>query len=289
MLYTKRFWFNYGDAIKGAAKATVPIIGGAIIIAALLYLAIYIYISSTTLSISGQIFHPKSEVVTLVRFDGGERVVVGSTMVDEAGKFSFRVDDAEKSPMLYEVICNDEAMPILGEVGESIKIEAINPISTNYWVSGSTESKVLQEHFQQFMTKVERLEFIAANYAASASSSRRGRVGSNVANNDMSQSDLELEYNTTYSEIKQLQRRFITQNKGEMAAIYALFLRIPGEEFLFSEEHDTTYMNMVRRSIFERYPDAEYLKYLDAMLEREKERIERERLRELEMIGSKNR
>ncbi|MFI3328584.1 MAG: hypothetical protein SNH79_06455 [Rikenellaceae bacterium] len=289
----KRFWFNYGDWITDRAKGALPYLGGGVVVAALLYLAIMFYVSSTTLTIEGRIFHPKSEQVSLMRFQGDERVVVATAIVDGEGRFSFRVDDADDAPMLYEIECSEELIPVVGAVGEKIKVEAVNPISTNYWVSGSVESKMLQEHYQQFMTKVERLEFIAANYAATTAAGGRGsqRVMSkgSGASSNMSQSTLELEYNTTYSEIKQLQRRFITQNKGQMSAIYALFLRVPGEEFLFSEEHDTTYMNMVRGSIEQRYPKAEYLRYLEAMLEREKERIEQERMRELEQIGSRKR
>ncbi len=286
MFSTKRFWFNYGDTIKRKAKNTIPYIASIALFATIVAVTVVIYTATTTLHIVGHIYHPKSQRVYLAQFLNGERVVTDSTSLSSIGEFSFRIKNISKTPMIYEIINNNEVIPIMGEVGQKIEIEATaNPIYSNYQVTGSKDSKLLKDHYKRFTERVEQLQLIAASYATAIPANSRTKKGTE---GQVTRQSLEEQYNKTYGEIKELQSEFITNNSDHIAAIYALSLRVPGEEFLFSEELDTTYMRLVKRDVTKAHPEAECLKYVELMLENEILRIEHERLMKIENIGVKN-
>jgi peroxiredoxin len=59
--------------------------------------------------------------------------------------------------------------------------------------------------------------------------------------------------------VKREQLRFIIENKDKIAAIYALYQRLPNEKFLFSNRDDIIYFRTVADAIEESYPESPFL------------------------------
>ena len=80
-------------------------------------------------------------------------------------------------------------------------------------------------------------------------------------------------YRNEYVRIKQEQLRFIVEHKDRMAAVYALYQRIPGEQNLFNGEGDVVYYKTVADAVEERYPDSPYVPALRSEIARWDARI----------------
>ena len=91
-----------------------------------------------------------------------------------------------------------------------------------------------------------RLEQIVSRYAdAEISAEQRQRLAR--------------EYTDEYYRIRREQLRFIIENKASLAAVYALYQRLPGDTALFNGDSDVVYFRTVAEALEQTYPDSPYL------------------------------
>ena len=86
-------------------------------------------------------------------------------------------------------------------------------------------SELLRLFFQPYVKGSRELKQLASKYAAAENESEL-------------QSSIAKEYGDKYKQIKQEQLRFIVENKSNIASIYALKQRLPGDEYLFEANSD---------------------------------------------------
>ena len=67
------------------------------------------------------------------------------------------------------------------------------------------------------------------------------------------------DYTQEYYRIKRGQIQFIVENSSSMAALYALYQRLPNDDVLFNGASDVVYYRMVADSVEARYPASPYL------------------------------
>ncbi len=67
--------------------------------------------------------------------------------------------------------------------------------------------------------------------------------------------------------IKQNQLKFIIENEGTIASLYALYQRLPNDEYQFSQTNDIIYYRAVAKALAQSYPDSQYTKSLVADVE----------------------
>ncbi|MFR9623731.1 MAG: DUF4369 domain-containing protein, partial [Rikenellaceae bacterium] len=190
----------------------------------------------SSLRIEGQIIGFDSQMIYLEKSVGGERQVIDSVQLSDIGEFKLSIKDGESSPMLYELRSGWERIPILAMQGETIKINSIGRFSQNYIVEGSRESELLREFYQPYIRRSDELKRIASRYAEA---DLKGQSTEKIVE----------EYNKLYNEIKREQLKFIVTNKGNLASIYAIFQRLPGDTHLFNEASDVIYMRTVADSL----------------------------------------
>ena len=70
--------------------------------------------------------------------------VVDSIELDTNGAFHFRIDKAEHTPMLYNVIYGGDRIPLLLSRGERVEVSALGNALANDSVKGSSESQRLR-------------------------------------------------------------------------------------------------------------------------------------------------
>ncbi len=182
-----------------------------------------------------------------------QRLTLDSARMDDAGNYRLTVKKASRDPELYNLVCAGERIPLLLGAGDRVTVGALGSITRNYTVEGSEESALLRTFYQSYAAGVRELDNLAAQYAR-ATGDERGRTMQ--------------AYSDAFRRIKREQLRFIIEHKNTLAAVYALYQRLPGDPYLFNGESDVVYYRTVAEALQESYPESSYLKALKADIER---------------------
>ena len=123
-----------------------------------------------------------------------------------------------------------------------------------------TETELLRQFYQAFVGGAQRLDNIAGQFARTNLSEEERKA-------------LVKEYTDEYYRIRRDQLRFIIENKSSLAAVYALYQRLPGDTYLFNGDSDVVYYRTVAEALEQSYPDSPYLQSLLAEITRMDARI----------------
>ena len=75
------------------------------------------------------------------------------------------------------------------------------------------------------------------------------------------------EYGREYSRLKREQIKFIVTNSRSLAALYALYQRLPDDKTLFNGNSDIIYYRLVADSVSKYYPDSPYVAALRSQVD----------------------
>ena len=175
--------------------------------------------------------------------------LVDSAALDKEGAYRFRLVDVAPTPTLYNLVCNGQRIPLLIGGGDRITVDAVGSVVRNYTVGGSEESELLRRFYQPYVAGAQKLDEIAAQFARAGLSEEERKA-------------LSKEYTAEYYRIRREQLRFIIENKASLAAVYALYQRLPGDAYLFNGDSDVVYFRTVAEAIEKRYPESPYLQPL---------------------------
>lgn len=170
--------------------------------------------------------------------------IIDSVSLDQDGYFQLEIKDLPESPSLYHVIYGKGRIPLLVSRGENIELKAMGNIQMSYTVSGSRESELLREFNKSFVEGQFALDKIVHKYRTSDST--------NLVK-------LDFQYISTYHNIKRKQISFIIENKASLSAIYALYQRLPGDQYLVNAESDLIYYRTVLDAVSAKYPNSPFL------------------------------
>ncbi len=205
--------------------------------------------------IEGRIVGADRNEVYLERVTPLAQTVIDSAAMDANGNYRFDVRGVGASPMLYNLICDGDRIPLFLSGGDRLTVNSVGSVVRNYTVEGSEESELLRRFYQPFVTGMQRLDSIVSSGARMApDASRRSLVGRS--------------YTQEYRRIKREQFRFIIENKSSLAAVYALYQRLPGDRYLFNLQSDAIYYRTVADAVGERYPESPYLTALTSEMAR---------------------
>ena len=202
--------------------------------------------------ISGRFIGSDDRKVYLEQVTLSAQHLADSTTLDNEGAYRFDITGLGDSPALYNIIYNGERIPLFVSRGDRMTVGAVGSVIRNYTVEGSEESSLLRQFYRNYVEGVRTLDRLAAALPDEADARREALA----------------EYRNEYIRIKQEQLRFIVENKDRMAAVYALYQRIPGEQNLFNGDGDVVYYRAVADGIGERYPDSPYVPALRNEIER---------------------
>lgn len=213
---------------------------------------------SSKLKITGRFVGSEEKTVYLEYASQPQRIL-DSARLDAAGNFRMEIGSAGSTPELYQLVCNGERIPLLLRGGDRIALEALGNVARNYTVQGSAESDLLRTFYQPYAEGIRKLDDLAAAYA------RTSGEGRNEAMRN---------YSDEFRRIKRDQLRFIIENKSSLAAVYALYQRLPGDPYLFNGESDVIYYRTVADALRESYPESAFLKALESDIEKMEARRE---------------
>ena len=209
---------------------------------------------SSKVKILGRFVGSDANMVYLERNTTLEQAIIDSVKIAEDGSFTLKIRDAPSTPTLYNVIYNNERIPLLVQGGDKINVQSAGSVLRNCEVSGSLESELLHKFNKEYISGVAQLNQIISKYTDDLSEEQTKAVSK--------------EYTDLYRKIKRNQLRFIIENKDRIAAIYALYQRIPNDANLFNGDSDVIYYRTVAEAIEQTYPESPYLPILRTQIAR---------------------
>ena len=211
---------------------------------------------SSKVKISGRFVGTEAKMVYLEQSTVLEQNMIDSVALNDEGEFVFALEGVSAtSPSLYHIVFNGDRIPLLLQGGDKISINSAGNALRNYTVEGSEESELLHSFNHSYVEGVLSLNQIMSKLTA----------------NDLSESErhaLAVEYTKLKNEIKRAQVRFIVENKDRVAAVYALYQRLPGDANLFNGDSHVIYYRNVAEALAERYPNSHYLPLLRSQVAR---------------------
>lgn len=208
--------------------------------------------------ISGRFVGLSSKMVYLEQMSASGQNLVDSIALSDDGTYLLAIKEVEYTPTLYNVIYGGERIPLLVSRGENIVLNAMGSALANYTVSGSYESELIRKFNKEFLDSQLELNKTLQKY--------------NVADKQERQ-QLAEEYNAIYHSTKRKQISFIIEHKGYLASVYALYQRLPGEQYLSGAESDLIYYRTVADAVSSRYPSSPFLLTLSNDIARMEARI----------------
>lgn len=179
--------------------------------------------------------------------------VVASVVTDEKGGFSMDLELPNGEPTLYTLRCEGRFVPLIVAEGERVEVSSLPGLIDGYTVSGSKESMLVREVKNILGFGRAKLDSLATLHTQTTAKKLQEAIA--------------VEYTKEFHNIKRKQIEFIVKNSGSLAAIYALYQRLPGDEVLFDAEKDIVYYRMVAEAVEENYPTSPYLATLKAEIE----------------------
>ena len=210
---------------------------------------------SSKVKISGRFVGNEAREVYLEQMTPLASSVVDSTTLAADGSYEFRLKEVARTPVLYNLIYNGERIPLLVAGGDRLTVSSVGSVVRNYTVEGSVESDLLRQFYQAFVEGAQQLDVLAARFAEPSLTEEQRK-------------ELTAEYTAEYYRIRREQLRFIIENKSSLAAVYALYQRLPGDAYLFNGDSDVVYYRTVADALEESYPESPYLQSLLAEIAR---------------------
>ena len=208
--------------------------------------------------ISGRFVGLNSKMVYLEEMSVTGHHIVDSVALDNNGGYRFKIENVGITPSLYNVVYSSERIPLLVSRGEKIELSSMGSALLNYTISGSKESELLRKFNKEFISGQLELNKTILNYHSADEATRK---------------QLAQSYNTIYHDIKRKQISFIIENKESLASVYALYQRLPGEQYLSSADSDLIYYRTVADAVTENYPTSPFLLTLSNDIARMEARI----------------
>lgn len=159
--------------------------------------------------------------------------------------FSFNIDDDQ--PALFNLRYDNELIPLMISPGEKITVNSLANISHNYEVEGSPLSERIRQLHSLLTDGALTLSGMWTEIRDTPEGDRREKL---------------IRYQQEYNRIKREHLSFVMTDPGSLAAVYAVYQRLPGDHFLFSEGNDIIYYRMVADSAGKRHPGSPYVQAL---------------------------
>ena len=213
--------------------------------------------NSEKVRLSGRMLGCDNRKVTLERVAPMSGIeATDTTMTNEKGDFRFaKIALPNNQPALYNLKTDDQTITLLMCPGEKIHVSSLFGTDRNYIVTGSRESALVKE-----------ISDILNQGAATLDSIANARPLENL--DEQERREAARVYLTEYYKVKREHIRFIVNNCNSLAAIYALYQRLPNETTLFNGENDIVYYRMVADSVAKNYPHSPYLLALQNAINR---------------------
>lgn len=200
--------------------------------------------SNKDVRISGKFLGLNAHSVYLEQMTPQGQTIIDSVTLAADGSYRFVVKNVPQTPSIYNIIYNNERIPLLLSAGESLTVGSLGSVLANYTVSGSKESELLREFNKEYVAGMQELSAKIAEYSEAGQSAKP---------------EIARMYTVKQRDIKRKQISFIIKNKSTIAAVYALYQRLPDEQYLVNSESDLIYFRTVADAVCKSYPTSPFV------------------------------
>ena len=219
----------------------------------------FVACSSHDAKVSGRFVGLNFKMVYLEQMTPSGQSVIDSIELDKNGAYKFVIKDLGTTPSLYNILYGSDRIPLLLSRGEKVEVSALGSALANYTVSGSPESELLRKFNKTYLEGQLELHKTTLEYYE--------------VQDDVSKKELAQRYTAVYNSIKRNQISFIVEHKDRMAAVYALYQRLPSDPYLAGADSDLIYYRTVADAVSQRYPTSPFLITLSNDIARMEARI----------------
>lgn len=186
----------------------------------------------------------------------GKLISLDSIILDNSGKFKF--SHTSKSSEFYRLINGNEAIFIIGNPGDVIKINASGPnISRDYTVSGSKDTDLAKKMNKHLVAAADSLQSLSNYYQ-----SEKEKIGVN-------ENQLIKTINDKAEGIFKVEKEYLTnmiESNNESLFIYLALYQTLGRSTIFTFSDDEEIFNYVQKHLKENHPESGYTKNLTSDL-----------------------
>ena len=155
---------------------------------------------SSKVKISGRFVGGDAKNIYLEQVLPLTQSVVDSAALAPDGSYRMELTGVAKTPSLYNVIYDGERIPLLLAGGDRLTLGSVGSVIRNYTVEGSSESELLRQFYQAFVTGAQQLENMGTEFARKLTDEER--------------KSLIKEYTAEYYRIRREQLRQIPRRVG---------------------------------------------------------------------------
>lgn len=210
---------------------------------------------SSTVEIEGRLLSGETKEVYLERVQSLRQQVIDTATLDAEGNYRFALEKVAKGPSLYNILYDGERIPLFVAAGDHLTVNSVGNLVRNYTVEGSKESELVRLFYQEFIAGAQKLESIAKQVSVQSLPEEERET-------------LLEQYTEEYYRIRREQLRFIAENKSSLAAVYAIYQRLPGDQHLVDGVSDVIHYRTVAEALAESHPESSYLVMLRGDIER---------------------
>ena len=181
--------------------------------------------------------------------------IIDSAKLSSSGDFSLVYKFKNTDPQFLTLQLNNEKITLLAEEGENIKISAFMSFDNGYQIEGSEGSMLLQQLQQSMNDTYRSIDSLYLLYGKETDVVLRDSLLKDITR--------------AYVKQKQNTIKFIVLHANSLAAITALYQRMPNGMGMFEELNDVAYFKMVADSLNNKYPNSVYVKSLNKDVEQQ--------------------
>lgn len=220
---------------------------------------VFVACSGNDAKVSGRFVGLNFKTVYLEQMTASGQSIIDSVKLNNDGGYCFTVKDIGTTPSLYNLLYGSDRIPLLLSRGEDVEVSALGSALANYTVTGSPESELLRKFNKTYLEGQLELHKTSMEYYE--------------VQDDVSKRELAQRYTAVYNSIKRNQISFIVEHKEYMAAVYALYQRLPNDPYLAGADSDLIYYRTVADAVSKTYPTSPFLITLSNDIARMEARI----------------
>lgn len=213
--------------------------------------------------IKGIVHNAKGLKLVLSELDVNKTVPLDSIELTSDGSFIF-VRELNQAVYLQLGIANQNPLTLVTLPGEELSIEAVSDSLVYGTITGSDDSKLLQDYFIETFKNRRKTEDLAEKLFQSRYKSGFIHI----------RDSLMRVYDRIVSRQKHYVEKFIRTHPGSLASLIVLNQRF-GQSVILDENKDSTYFLIVDTALATRYPDNKHtLKHHQRLADKERKRAE---------------
>lgn len=213
--------------------------------------------------IKGIVQKAKGLKLVLSELDVNQTLPLDSIELTSDGSFIF-VRDLNQAVYLQLSIANQNPLTLVTHPGEELSIEAVSDSLVFAGITGSNDSKLLQDYFIETFKNRKKTEDLADKLFQSRYNTSFIHI----------RDSLMRAYDRIVSRQKQYVKKFIRKNPGSLASLIVLNQRF-GQSVILDEEQDSSYFIMVDTSLAKHFPENKHtLKHHQRLADKERKRAE---------------